>query len=195
VESIQEAEEQLSGLEWLVRGQGIRRKRSYETCYPIASSDLLAKLGTVISKHKVLGSFVSSTGIGQEMLVGSVDKSTFTAKFYSPIDVTVLPMTQVTVWGEAVDLPTGGSRVRMSVRPAVGGLWEWVFGGVIGIAILLFGIFQFAVQYEWKSFAISVCIAVVFFVVPPLLLWWAVIEGRKNERQLLERLHNSILQN
>jgi hypothetical protein len=183
-------------MEWLglARGHGIRRTRSYQTDYPIASSHVLANLRSVISRHKVLGSFVSSTGIGHEMLAGSVDRSRFEARLYSPIDVAVLPMTQVTVWGDVIDLPAGGSQVRVSVRPAGGALWQWLFGVVVGVAVLIFAILQFAIQSEWKSVGISVGIAFAFLAVPPLLLWWAVIEGRKNERQLLEQLHRSILQ-
>lgn len=193
MDAVQRAEDGLNGTEWLLRGHGANRTRSYEARYPMRASEALSNLDSAISRHKVLGSFVSSTGIGQEMLVGSVDGSRYRVKFYSPIDVTVLPMTQATVWGDAVDLPDGGTQLRIQVRPSIAGLSMWLAGFVIGMGILAFGVFQFAIHEEWKSFIIAAGIALAFLAIPLLLLWWAVKEGRANERQLLERLHSSIV--
>ena len=56
---------------------------------------------------------------------------------------------------------------------------------LIGTGAFLFGVVQFAAQQWWKSFGVALGISAAVWVVPSGLLWWAVREGKTNERDLL----------
>ena len=94
--------------------------------------------------------------------------------------------------GEVVQSPDGGSLIRLAVRPSVQGLVITLISVLIGTGLLLFGIFQFAAQQWWRSFGITFDISAAFWVVPSGLLWWATREGRANELELLSRPGDSI---
>jgi hypothetical protein len=112
--------------------------------------------------------------------------------FYDPVDVVVVPWTRVTARGAVIESPNGGSIVRLWIRPGIGGLAFASICALIGVGVFLFGIAQFATQQWWKSFALSLAISVALLVVPSGLLWWAIREGRANERQLLKNLSASM---
>jgi hypothetical protein len=131
----------------------------------------MASLGSAISRHGLVGEFTSSTGIGNESLAGEVGQSTFTARFYDSADVTVLPLTRVSLGGEVVQTPDGGSVIRLAVRPSVQGLGITLISVLIGTGVLLFGMFQFAAQ-QWRPFGIALGISTALWVVPSGLLWW-----------------------
>jgi len=152
----------------------------------------MATLGSAISRHGLVGEFTSATGIGNESLAGEVGQTTFTVRFYDPADVNVLPWTRVSIRGDLVQAPDGGSLIRLAVRPSVQGLVITVISVLIGTGVFLFGIFQFATQQWWRSFGIAIGISAALWVVPSGLLWWAIREGRANEREALKRLNDSI---
>jgi hypothetical protein len=183
MDQILAAEDKLGPLQWLVAGYGTSRTRSYKVAYPSGPDDVLIQLDGAMSKHPAVGRFVSSTGIGNDMLAGCVKGPRFEAQFFSPIDVTVSSMAQVRLWGEVAAQPDGTSQVGLSIRPAFGGIVTSVSCLLIAIATFLFGIFQFAIGHEWQSFV----------VVPSLLLLWAIREGRDNERTLLGRLDAALV--
>lgn len=192
MKSTLQAEDRLSNVEWLRKGYGLPRTRDYLEAYQLPTSDVLKNLSRAISNSDTAGNFVSSTGIGHEMLAGRVDASTFEARFYSPIDLNVVPMTRVDVMGEVTDSPSGGSLIRISVQPNVSGLYIWIAGVTIGVFTFLLGVAAFASHAHWKSFGISLGIALAFVALPSLLLTLAVSGGRRNERRLLELVHQSI---
>lgn len=192
VDQVLSAEARLSDLQWLVRGQGTARTRYYQVESPLPPEEALAAIRSAISKDAFAGSFTSSTGIGHESLAGEVFESTFTAAFYDPRDVNVLPLTRVEAQGEVVATPNGLSLLRLWLTPAASGLIFASVCAVIGIGAFFFGIVQFASQQWWESFGITIGIALALWAVPCGLLWWAVREGRANERELLSRLGDAI---
>lgn len=192
MEGVRLTEDGLDHIQWLVAGsQGLLRTRTYDTESSIEPTELLLRLRGVVSR-KELGSFVSSWGVGYETIGGSVDDTGFAVQFFSPEDVMVVPWTRVTVSGTVAKRQEGGSHLGVRIHPGVGGLWVWATATLIGLGALLFGVFQFATRHWWESFGIAAAIALGLIVVPPLLLWWGVYEGRSNERRLLEMIDEAI---
>lgn len=192
MEGVRLTEDGLDNIQWLVKGsQGRLRTRTYNTESLIEPTELLLRLKGVVAR-KELGSFVSSWGVGYETVGGSVDETGFVAQFFSPGDVMVVPWTRATVSGTVTRRQEGGSHVGVRVHPGVGGFWVWTTATSIGLAALLFGVFQFATRHWWESFGIAAAISLVLIVVPPLLLWWGVYEGRNNERRLLDLIDEAI---
>ena len=186
------AEDRLSDVQWLVNGRGGTRTRWYEIHCCTSPEETMASLASAICRHGLLGEFTSSTGIGNESLAGEVGQRTFKASFYDPEDVTVLPWTRVSLRGQVVEAPDGGSLIPLAVRPNPLGLLITLTSVLIGTGALLFGIFQFAAQQWWRSFGIALGITAALWVIPSGLLWWATREGRVNERELLSKLGDSI---
>ena len=192
MEGVRRTEDGLDNIQWLVAGrQGRLRTRTYDAESVIEPTELLLRLKGVVSR-KELGSFVSSWGVGYETIGGSVDDTGFVAQFFSPEDVMVVPWTRVTVGGTVAKREEGGSHVGVRIHPGVGGLWVWATATLIGIGALLFGLFQFATRHWWESFGIAAAVALVLIIVPLLLLWWGVHEGRANEGRLLELIDEAI---
>ena len=67
-----------------------------------------------------------------------------------------------------------------------------IVGALLGLLAILFGIGRFALQTEWESFFIAVGIGLALVLVPCLLTLWAVVEGRKNEADLLSHVGHCI---
>lgn len=84
MDQVQRAEDRLNDLQWLVRGEGAARTRTYEIRCPQAPDRTLAALRSVISKRKSFARITSSMGIDSESVAGEVVKLNLQGSFLRP---------------------------------------------------------------------------------------------------------------
>ena len=182
---VMDVENGLSPPIWLLRGAGRGRTRDYEFTAAAHKDEITGALETAVSKRLAAAQLTSATGLGTKRAAGSVVDGTFWARLYGPGDAWVADWARVTIGGVVQETATNECRVGLQIRPSLIGIVASIVGTILGLISIVVGIAAFAVDSEWKDWAIATGIGLAFIGVFLLILAWAVYEGRNNERELL----------
>jgi hypothetical protein len=181
------AEAQLRRLQWL-----LRRPRSYLLNCASPPDVVLESIRSSLSGD-LKGTLIRSSGVGRPTLAGKVWGNQFQVRWYSPSEVNSLgPPSYVTLRGEVEDSSPGASVTRIGVFPSWQGLVVWLVGSLIGLAVGIFGVVQFATQSHWASFGIAIGIATALLLGSGMLLVLSVSEGRRNEVELIRQIRSCV---
>jgi hypothetical protein len=185
MQDVMDAENRLSSIAWLLRGDGRGRTRSYEFTASAQKDEITGALDAVISERIDAARLTSATGLGSKRAAGSVVDGAFWARLYSPGDAWVADWARVTIGGVVKETAADECWVGLQIRPSLIGIVASMVGLLLGLIAIGVGIAAFAVHSEWRDWGIATGIGLALIGVFLILLAWGVYEGRNNEREFL----------
>jgi hypothetical protein len=188
MQSIIESEKALSFVRWMGAGLWPSRARAYSMNFEKPIDETITNLSKLVSPHRLLGSTVSSFGIGKEMTAGAVVGNRFSVSRYAPLDNSVLPLSRVLVEGELRSKLPDRTEWTILIRPRSAGIWGWILVCAVSALVCVFVALQLASKGYWESIGITISIGFGVVLLDSLILFWSAVGARENEYQLLQDL-------